>query len=78
MNMTESKPIWMRPKANREIVVCLTCHGTGLLRVRNENPAYDGPHTVNCYACAGNGRVMQTIIKEHFVLDSETLFKNTY
>lgn len=68
----------MRAKTNRDIVVCQTCHGTGLLRVRNENPQYDGPHTVQCYACGGYGRVMQTIIKEHFVVDDETLFKNTY
>lgn len=74
----DSKPLWMRPKREKKVVLCDTCHGTGLVRLHNENPAYEGPYIMDCYACGGKGRVMKIISTEHFSLDEETLRKNTF
>jgi hypothetical protein len=76
---TDSKPLWMRTKRDTsKIVVCETCKGTALTRYVNDNPYYDGPHLIPCYACRGMGRVRREVVTEHFVLKQEELGKYTY
>jgi DnaJ-class molecular chaperone len=74
---TDSKPMWMRTKRDNKIVMCDTCQGTGLTRYVNDNPYYDGPHVIPCYACRGMGRVRRVVVSEHFVLKQEELAKYT-
>ena len=76
--MNNNKPMWQRPKHEKKIVLCETCRGTGLIRIHTDDPRFEGPYINDCFACNGRGRVLRSVITEHFILTDDFMNKNTF
>jgi DnaJ-class molecular chaperone len=48
----------------RDIVICTNCKGEGKIKIKTEDPSYNGPWIEDCWCCKGSGRLICKITTE--------------